>query len=158
MLDILGRLIVYTVTDMHSSAMILLQDFLKDQGLSDCSVCMVLDWKAPWTWLHELRHWVISLKDILATLQEDSEAVENCLQQQIKLWEVKMKSTNDKLNPSTAFSKSMELGLTLPSERGNYDDALGLSLYCVAQNVSHTRTSLTKKLIRLVTCYARFGA
>ena len=90
---------------------------------------ILLDWSQPWFWLRELRGWIRLLRTLLVSLDTDCKE---------KMEEV-MISWRDRGRGSNALdggkSNSADGDVSLPLGPGEWEEALGLPLCVVCQNV-----------------------
>jgi dynein light intermediate chain 1 len=128
--DILARLSLYLLSDPSPSFTPLLQPLLTPQTIPNTLIVILLDWSQPWLWLRQLRDWVRLLRTLLVSLDD------NC---KTKMAEV-MISWRDRGRGTTTLdgigvSTSTEGDVTLPLGPGEWEEALGLPLCIVCQNV-----------------------
>lgn len=131
MTDILARLSIYFLADPSISFTPLLKPLLTLQTIPNTVIVVLLDWSQPWLWLRQLREWVRLLRNLLASLDD------RCKE---KMEEI-MISWRDRGRGTASFdiggSNVVADGdITLPLGPGEWDEALGLPLCVVCQNVS----------------------
>lgn len=127
--DILARLSLYFLVDPSMSFIPLLKPLLTPQTIPNTLIVILLDWSQPWLWSRQLRDWIRLLRAILVSLDE------RCKQ---KMEEV-MLSWRDRGRGATSLDTGANTAadgdITLPLGPGEWDEALGLPLCVVCQNV-----------------------
>lgn len=145
--DILARLSVYLLADPSPSFTPLLQPLLTPQTIANTLIVVLLDWSQPWFWLRELRDWIRLLRTLLVSLDADCKE---------KMEEV-MISWRDRGRGGNALDGGVSTTATdgdvsLPLGPGEWEEALGLPLCVVCQNVRTlnymTETLLTSSIVR----------
>lgn len=138
-IDILARLSLYFLADPSISFTPLLKPLLTPQTIPNTLIVILLDWSQPWLWIRQLRDWVRLLRALLLSLDQQ------CTQ---KMEEV-MISWRGRGRGTTTLdigggNTAAEANITLPLGPGEWDEALGLPLCVICQNV------------RLLRCLWRF--
>jgi len=130
LLDILARLSLYLVADPSPAFTPLMQPLLTPQTIPNTLIVILLDWSQPWFWLRELRDWIRLLRTLLVSL--DHECKEKMEEVMIS-WRDRGRGGNSLdgvgANPNT------EADVSLPLGPGEWEEALGLPLCVVCQNV-----------------------
>lgn len=131
LLDTLARLSFYLLSEPSASFAALLKPLLIPQSLPDCLVVILLDWTHPWSWLRELKAWILLLRELLVSLSDDAKEV----MEEIMLdWR-----ENRKGGGVTSDGSGGLLGLkenvSIPLGPGEWDEALGVPVCVVCQNV-----------------------
>lgn len=130
-LDILARLSVYLLADPSPSFAPLLQPLLTPQTIPHTLVVILLDWSQPWFWLRQLRDWVRFLGTLLRSLDEEcQEAMKDIMVS----WRERGRGGNSL--DGTGVNTASETDVSLPHGPGEWDEALGLPICVVCQNVS----------------------
>jgi dynein light intermediate chain 1, cytosolic len=129
-IDILARLSIYLLADPSPSFTPLLQSLLTRQTISNTLIVVLLDWSQPWFWLRELRDWIRLLRTLLVSLDGDCKE---------KMEEV-MISWRDRGRGGNALdgggaTTTTDGDVSLPLGPGEWEEALGLPLCVVCQNV-----------------------
>ena len=132
-LDTLARLSVYLLAEPSSAFMPLIRPLLTPQNLSNMLVVILLDWGQPWDWIRQLRSWIRLLRFLLVSLDDDcKEAIEEV-----------MVSWRDRGRNGRGFDGNLggavlnEGDVSLPLGPGEWDEALGIPVCVVCQNVSY---------------------
>lgn len=130
MIDILARLSLYFLADPSVSFTPLLKPLLTPQTIPNTLIVILLDWSQPWLWLRQLRDWVRLLRTLLASLDDRCK----------KKMEEVMIGWRDRGRGITSLDAgggnvAAEGEVTLPLGPGEWDEALGLPLCVVCQNV-----------------------
>ncbi|KAI9814543.1 MAG: hypothetical protein M1832_005723 [Thelocarpon impressellum] len=129
--DTLARLSVYLLSDPSPSFAPLLRPLLTPQSIPNTLIVVLLDWTQPWSWLRQLREWVKVLRSLLTSLDDDCK----------KTMEETMIGWRDRGRGGRALDAvdsglGAESDVSLPLGPGEWDEALGLPLCVVCQNVS----------------------
>jgi dynein light intermediate chain 1 len=127
--DILARLSLYFLADPSVSFTPLLKPLLTPQTIPSTLIVILLDWAQPWLWIRQLRDWVRLLRTLLVSLDE------RCKQKMEEVmisWRDRGRGT---ANLETGGTIAVEGDITLPLGPGEWDEALGLPLCVVCQNV-----------------------
>lgn len=132
LLDILSRISLYTLTSPSPAFGSLLQPLLTPQSIPNTLIVVLLDWSHPWEWMRQLRHWILLLRTVLVSLS--SECKETMEEVMIN-WRDRGRGGGTNLD-GTALAAAADGDVTLPLGPGEWEDALGLPLCVVCQNVS----------------------
>lgn len=129
-IDILARLSLYLLADPSPAFTPLLRPLLNPQTIPNTLIVILLDWSQPWLWLHQLRDWIRLLRTLLVSLDHDCKE---------KMEEV-MISWRDRGRGTASLdggggSSAADGDVTLPLGPGEWEEALGLPLCVVCQNV-----------------------
>jgi dynein light intermediate chain 1 len=130
-LDILARLSVYLLADPSPSFAPLLKPLLTPHTISNTLIVVLLDWSAPWFWLRELRNWIRLLRTLLVSLDDDCK---DKMQEFMISWRERGRGGNSL--DGVGISATTDGDISLPLGPGEWDEALGLPLCVVCQNVS----------------------
>lgn len=105
----------------------LLKPLLSSKTLSNTLLVILLDWAQPWNWLRQLRDWIRLLRSLLTSLDNDCQEV---MERAINDWREK--------NRGGSYTNSLAISgdISIPLSPGELDEALGLPLCVVCQNVS----------------------
>lgn len=131
LLDTLARVSLYLLSDPSPSFTPLLQPLLNPDTIPNTLVVILLDWRQPWFWLRQLRDWIQLLRALFMSLDD------RCTE---KMEEV-MARCQDKGRGSNVLDGShvtgaSEADISLPLGPGEWEEALGLPVCVVCQNVS----------------------
>jgi hypothetical protein len=131
--DTLARVSAYLLTSPASTFDTLLRPLLTPQTIPNTLVVVLLDWSQPWSWLRQLRRWVLLLRSVLRSLDaECTDALEEVMQG----WRDRGRGGGATNLDGTASATSVEGDVALPVGPGEWEDGLGLPLCVVCQNVS----------------------
>lgn len=114
----------------------LLQDFLTTQNMHDIIACVLLDWKRPQSWLRELSFWIGHLKNVLTNLSKSHPHIAADLEHFTEHWSTYLRSFSDPPSAGPKVETIKHLAAMAPLAEGQFDDPLGIPIYCIAQNVS----------------------
>jgi dynein light intermediate chain 1 len=127
--DILARLSLYLLADPSPSFTPLLRPLLTPQTIPNTLVVILLDWTQPWLWIKQLKDWIKLLRSLVVSLDEQCR----------KKMEEVIVSWRDRGRGNTGIdiggNSVLEGDVTLPLGPGEWDEALGLPLCVVCQNV-----------------------
>lgn len=129
--DTLARISLYTLTSPSPAFASLLQPLLTPQSIPNTLIVVLLDWSQPWKWLRQLREWILLLRTVLVSLSSEcKEAMEELMVS----WRDRGRGGSVNLDGTSAVpTGDGENGL--PVGPGEWEDALGLPLAVVCQNV-----------------------
>ncbi|KAI1437802.1 dynein light intermediate chain-domain-containing protein [Xylaria sp. CBS 124048] len=128
--DILARVSLYLLTSPAPSFASLIRPLLTPQSIPNTLIVILLDWSQPWSWMRQLREWLLLLRSVLLTLSpECTEA----MKQVIFNWRERGR-TGGSLNLDGTGTVAPEGDVALPKGPGEWEDALGLPLCVVCQN------------------------
>jgi dynein light intermediate chain 1 len=130
MVDILARLSLYLLSDPSVSFTPLLRPLLTTQTIPNTLIVILLDWSQPWLWLRQLKDWVILLRNMLSSLDE---RCKEKLEEVMISWRDRGRGTTNL--DSVGSTVTADGVITLPLGPGELDEALGLPLCVVCQNV-----------------------
>lgn len=142
-IDILARLSVYLLSDPSPSFTPLLQPLLTPQAIANTLIVVLLDWSQPWFWLRELRDWIRLLRTLLVSLDADCKEK---MEEVMISWRDRGRGGNS-LDGGVATSTA-DGDVSLPLGPGEWEEALGLPLCVVCQNV-RTPNSTSGTLLNL---------
>lgn len=91
---------------------------------------MLLDWSQPWFWLRQLRDWIRLLRTLLVSLDEDSKEK---MEEVMIGWRDRGRGGNNL--DGGGITSTTESEVSLPLGPGEWEEALGLPLCVVCQNV-----------------------
>lgn len=107
----------------------LLKPLLTPQILSNTLVVILLDWTQPWSWLRQLKNWIDMLRSLLVSLDDEcKETMENIMES----WRDRRRGGGGISGGSRALPDGE---VSIPLGPGEWDDALGLPICVVCQNV-----------------------
>lgn len=139
--DTLARISLYTLTSPSPAFASLLHPLLTPQSIPHTLIVVLLDWSQPWKWMRQLREWILLLRTVLVSLSTECK---DALEEVIVSWRDRGRAGGvpSTLDGTTAAPSDTEA--VLPLGPGEWEDALGLPLCVVCQNVraqppSHTR-------------------
>ncbi|KAI1819305.1 dynein light intermediate chain-domain-containing protein [Xylaria intraflava] len=128
--DILARVSLYLLSSPAPSFASLIKPLLTSQSIPNTLIVILLDWSQPWSWMRQLREWLLLLRKVLLSLSpECKEAMEEV----ISSWRERGR-TGGSVNLDGTGAVAAEGDVTLPLGPGEWEDALGLPLCVVCQN------------------------
>lgn len=131
--DTLARISLYTLTSPSPAFYSLLQPLLTPQSIPHSLIVVLLDWSQPWKWMRQLREWILLLRTVLVSLSNEcTETMEEVMLS----WRDRGRGGGTNLDGTTAAPAS-DGDVALPLGPGEWEDALGLPLCVVCQNVAY---------------------
>lgn len=128
--DILARISLYLLSSPAPSFASLIKPLLTPQSIPNTLIVILLDWSQPWSWMRQLREWLLLLRSVLLSLSpECKEAMEEV----ISGWHERGR-TGGSVNLDGTGAVAAEGDVALPLGPGEWEDALGLPLCVVCQN------------------------
>lgn len=129
--DILARISLYTLTSPSPAFSSLLQPLLTPQTIPNTLIVVLLDWSEPWKWMRQLRQWILLLRTVVVSLSIESK---DTMEEVMLSW--RDRGRGGGINLDGTSSAAGEDAVSLPLGPGEWEDALGLPLCVVCQNVS----------------------
>lgn len=136
--DTLARISLYTLTSPSSAFASLLQPLLTPQSIPNTLIVILLDWSQPWKWMRQLREWILLLRTVLVSLSNESKET---MEEVMLSWRDRGRGGGTNLDGTTTVPVS-DGDLALPLGPGEWEDALGLPLCVVCQNVGKCSQTL----------------
>lgn len=100
-------------------------------------VVLLLDWAEPWLWVRQLRDWVLFLKGVVSSLDEETRDI---MELYMKEWQQRRRGG---AYDASGIGTVSDGGVELPLSSGEWDESLGLPICVVCHSVknsgSHTR-------------------
>ncbi|GAP82325.1 putative dynein light intermediate chain [Rosellinia necatrix] len=128
--DILARVSLYLLSSPAPSFASLIKPLLTPRSIPNTLIVILLDWSQPWSWMRQLREWLLLLRSVLLSLSpECKEAMEEV----ISGWRERGR-TGGSVNLDGTGAVAAEGDVALPLGPGEWEDALGLPLCVVCQN------------------------
>ncbi|RWA04855.1 hypothetical protein EKO27_g10258 [Xylaria grammica] len=128
--DILARVSLSLLSSPAPSFASLIKPLLTPQSIPNTLIVVLLDWSQPWSWMRQLRDWLLLLRNVLLSLSpECKEAMEEV----ISSWRERGR-TGGSVNLDGTGAVATEGDVALPLGPGEWEDALGLPLCVVCQN------------------------
>ena len=93
-------------------------------------IVILLDWSEPWFWLRQLRDWVLLLRTLLVSLDDDCKEK---MEEVMLGWRDRGRGGNNLDGVGTGNMTDGDV--SLPLGPGEWEEALGLPLCVVCQNV-----------------------
>ncbi len=93
---------------------------------------ILLDWSDPWLWMRQLREWILLLRTVLVSLSDECKET---MEEVMLSWRDRGRGGGTNLD-GTGAATGGEGDVALPVGPGEWEDALGLPLCVVCQNVS----------------------
>ncbi|KAL1866508.1 hypothetical protein Daus18300_006743 [Diaporthe australafricana] len=128
--DILARISTYLLTSPSPSFASLIKPLLTPQSIPNTLLVVLLDWSEPWSWVRQLREWMLLLRTVLLALPDESKIA---MEEGMSLWKERGRGGSLNLDGTTATAAS-EGDVSLPLGPGEWEEALGLPLCVVCQN------------------------
>lgn len=131
--DTLARISLYTLTSSAPAFASLLQPLLTPQSIPNTLIVLLLDWSQPWKWMRQLREWVLLLRTVLVSLSNESKET---MEEVMLAWRDRGRGGGTNLDGTAAVAVP-DSDLAIPLGPGEWEDALGLPLCVVCQNVAY---------------------
>jgi dynein light intermediate chain 1 len=109
----------------------LLRPLITTQTLSNTLIVILLDWAQPWSWLRQLRDWIRLLRSLLTSLDDGTK---EALEEHRASW--KDSGRVGGFDRGSSSGGGTEGDVLIPLGPGEWDEALGIPLCVVCQNVS----------------------
>ncbi len=129
--DTLARISLYTLTNPSPAFASLLHPLLNPRSIPNTLIVVLLDWSQPWKWMRQLREWILLLRTVLVSL---SDASKETMEEVMLAWRDRGRGGGTSLDGSTAVPVG-DSEVDIPVGPGEWEDALGLPLCVVCQNV-----------------------
>ena len=128
--DTLARVSLYTLTSPSPAFAELLKPLLTPQSIPNTLIVILLDWSQPWKWMRQVREWILLLRTVIISLSDESKMM---MEEYMVSWRGRGRG-NVHLDGSAAAPGS-DGDVAIPIGPGEWEDALGLPLCLVCQNV-----------------------
>ncbi|KAK3372161.1 dynein light intermediate chain-domain-containing protein [Podospora didyma] len=129
--DILARISLYTLTNPSPTFASLLKPLLTPQSIPNILIIVLLDWSQPWKWMRQLREWILLLRTVIQSLDDDCRAA---MEEVMISWRDRGRGGGTNLDGTTAVPATSDGDIALPIGPGEWEDGLGLPLSLVCQN------------------------
>jgi len=147
--DILARISLYTLTSPSPAFASLLKPLLTPESIPNTLIVVLLDWSQPWKWMRQLREWIRLLRTVLLSLSMECK---DTMEEVMVSWQDRGRGGGTNLD-GTSAGQGIE---SLPLGPGEWEDALGLPLCLVCQNVRSSGISyLERKDMLTIYCAHR---
>lgn len=131
--DTLARISLHTLTSPSPAFASLLQPLLTPQSIPNTLIVLLLDWSQPWKWMRQLREWILLLRTVLVSLSNESKET---MEEVMLSWRDRGRGGGTNLDGTAAVAVP-DSDLSIPLGPGEWEDALGLPLCVVCQNVPY---------------------
>jgi dynein light intermediate chain 1, cytosolic len=131
--DTLARVSTYLLTSPSSTFDSLLRPLLTPQTIPETLIIVLLDWSQPWSWLRQLRRWILLLRSVLRELSPECTYA---LEEVMRNWRDRGRGGGAMNLDGSSSTIGGEGAVALPVGPGEWEDGLGLPLCVVCQNVS----------------------
>ncbi|KUI73412.1 Cytoplasmic dynein 1 light intermediate chain 2 [Cytospora mali] len=128
--DILARISMYLLTSPSPSFASLIKPILTPQSIPNTLLVVLLDWSEPWSWVRQLREWMLLLRTVLLDLPDESKIT---MEEVMSQWKERGRGGSMNLDGTVATAAS-EGDVSLPLGPGEWEEPLGLPLCVVCQN------------------------
>lgn len=130
-LDILARLSLYLLADPNPVFGRLLEPLFTLKSIPDMMVVILLDWASPWSWLRQLRDWLLVLRQVTKAVDSDCKIA---MDENMKTWRERKKE----VPVENITVTNPDINITLPLGPGEWDEAFGIPLCVVCQYAEKT--------------------
>ena len=141
--DTLARISLYTLTSPSPAFADLLQPLLTPQSIPNTLIVVLLDWSQPWKWMRQLREWTLLLRTVLVSLSNECKET---MEEAMLAWRDRGRGGGTNLDGTTAVPAA-DGETDIPLGPGEWEDALGLPLCVVCQNVGVSRHPSLSRLL-----------
>jgi dynein light intermediate chain 1 len=129
--DVLARISVYTLERPSPAFADLLRPLLTPESIPNTLIVVLLDWAEPWKWMRQLREWILLLRTVLISLSNECKDV---MEEVMVSWRERGRGGAVNLDGTSAVQVT-DPEFNMPIGPGEWEDALGLPLCVVCQNV-----------------------
>lgn len=131
---------MYLLNSPSPSFAPLIKPLLTSQSIPNTVLVVLLDWSEPWSWVRQLREWMLLLRTVLLSLPDESKIT---MEEVMSQWKERGRGGSLNLDGTTATATG-EGDVSLPLGPGEWEEPLGLPLCVVCQNVSVPKTCLRR--------------
>ncbi|KAH8662364.1 dynein light intermediate chain-domain-containing protein [Xylariales sp. PMI_506] len=128
--DILARVSVNFLSTPSPSFSTLLKPLLTPQSIPNTVIVILLDWAQPWSWMRQLRDWVLLVRSVIGSLSLECKDV---MEETMSTWKDRGRGGSS-LNLDGTGAVTAEGDVPLPLGQGEWSMPLGLPLCVVCQN------------------------
>ncbi|KAI1259570.1 dynein light intermediate chain-domain-containing protein [Xylariaceae sp. FL1019] len=128
--DILARISLYLLTNPSPSFASLVKPLLTPKSIPNTLIVILLDWSQPWSWMRQLREWLLLLRAVITSLSPECKET---MAEVMTSWRERGR-TGSSVNLDGTGAVAAEGEVVLPPGPGEWEDALGLPLCVVCQN------------------------
>ncbi|KAF3768880.1 hypothetical protein M406DRAFT_249207 [Cryphonectria parasitica EP155] len=128
--DILARISTYLLASPSPSFAPLIKPLLTPQSIPNTLLVVLLDWSEPWSWVRQLREWMLLLRIVLLALPDESKIT---MEEVMSQWKERGRGGAVNLD-GTAATAAADGDVSLPLGPGEWEEPLGLPLCVVCQN------------------------
>ncbi len=128
--DILARLSIYLLSEPSPAFAPLIKHLITSRMVPHTLVVILLDWAEPWLWVRQVRAWVLFLKEIVGSLDEDTRDI---MALYMKEWQQRRRGGAYDAGGGGTVNEG---GVEIPLSPGEWDESLGLPICVVCQSVS----------------------
>jgi dynein light intermediate chain 1 len=140
--DTLARISLYTLTSPSPAFAWLLQPLLTPQSIPNTLIVVLLDWSQPWKWMRQLREWILLLRTVLVSLSNECKET---MEEVMLSWQERGRGGGTNLDGTPAPPAPDGENNEMPVGPGEWEDALGLPLAVVCQNVTSLKWPLQER-------------
>lgn len=126
------------VPENKAATIKLLKLYLDSIELKDVILCILLDWKRPWSWLREMRSWIRQWKGLIKARTTAEPSALADVDSFSTSWRTYLRKYKEKSKDADSTIAKLDTTVVIPLSEGQFSDSLGVSLLCVAQNVRST--------------------
>lgn len=123
---------MHLLTSPSPSFAPLIKPLLTPQSIPNTALVVLLDWSEPWSWVRQLREWMLLLRTVLFALPDENKII---MEEVMSQWKERGRGGSLNLDGTTATAAG-EGDVSLPFGPGEWEEPLGLPLCVVCQNVS----------------------
>ncbi|MCJ1423266.1 hypothetical protein MMC29_001148 [Sticta canariensis] len=136
--DLLARLSIYFLSEPSPAFSPLIKPLFTSRTVPHTIVVLLLDWVEPWLWVRQLRDWVLFLKQIVSSLDED---VKTTMALHMKDWQQRRRGG--------LYDASAGIGgegaIAIPLGQGEWDEGLGIPLCVVCHSANKIESLETEQ-------------
>lgn len=131
-LDTLARISLYLLTTPAPAFTSLVKPLLTPETIRNTLIVILLDWSQPHLWMRKLRDWLLLLRAVLTSLSYECKDV---MEEVMLSWRDRGRGGGSTNLDGSGTAASTDGDVSLPLGPGEWEDALGLPLCVVCQNV-----------------------
>ncbi len=111
----------------------LIQPLLTPQSIPNTLIVILMDWSQPWLWMRRFREWILFLRTVIISLSPECKET---MEEVMLGWRDRGRGGAGTNLDGTGTAVGADGDVALPLGPGEWEDALGLPLCVVCQNVS----------------------
>lgn len=110
----------------------LLEPLIRPETIPNTLLVILLDWSTPHLWMRQLRQWILFMRSVLEKSDRDCQGT---MEEVMVGWRDRGRGGGSTNLDGTGAAATSESDVGLPLGPGEWEEALGLPLCVVCQNV-----------------------